>query len=423
MFACVHARQGAPALPLLAALFSPDAELADEATIVFSINGLRRLIGTVNDIASAISARGMELKITGNLAIAAQPDTAILGARHLTGVSLIPPGQEIDFLGRILVGAATTDVTLIRTLERWGIRTLGELAALPPLGVMERLGEPADRLRRLALGMVSRPLRLHRQGSTYTVQIGFDDPLQRVEEVVAALTAPMEDLTAQAVHQGQAVRCVLLSVQLQRDGCDGTETHRLPLPVPARSPGVLLKQVQLHLEAHPLPAPVKRLELTLEPASPQTLQGGLYLPPTPEPDRLKDVLLRITSLVGPENVGTPELADTHRPDAHRIRQQEFVADARPRDAANAGLRLAFRYFRPALTARVETRLDRPARVSAIRVNGQVAAASGPWRTSGEWWAQTSWNREEWDVALSGGGLYRIYLDLAGHSWFVEGMYD
>jgi hypothetical protein len=51
----------------------------------------------------------------------------------------------------------------------------------------------------------------------------------------------------------------------------------------------------------------------------------------------------------------------------------------------------------------------------------VALASGPWRTSGDWWKPTRWERDEWDVALESGVLCRLYCEHEG--WFVEGVYD
>jgi len=55
--------------------------------------------------------------------------------------------------------------------------------------------------------------------------------------------------------------------------------------------------------------------------------------------------------------------------------------------------------------------------------GAVGIAKGPWFTSGNWWRTDAWNREEWDIALRSGALYRIFRDLRNEAWFVEGNYD
>ena len=34
-----------------------------------------------------------------------------------------------------------------------------------------------------------------------------------------------------------------------------------------------------------------------------------------------------------------------------------------------------------------------------------------------------WNRDEWDVALADGGIYRIYRDRSRDQWFVDGIVD
>jgi hypothetical protein len=79
------------------------------------------------------------------------------------------------------------------------------------------------------------------------------------------------------------------------------------------------------------------------------------------------------------------------------------------------------------------------------MHGEVVAASGPWRTSGDWWREDAWHQDEWDVevrrlsasrantvdpaihqAVSGEqqkGVYRIYYDAIRRAWFVAGMYD
>ncbi len=85
--------------------------------------------------------------------------------------------------------------------------------------------------------------------------------------------------------------------------------------------------------------------------------------------------------------------------------------------------LCLRRFRPPRYAQVLVVNQQPVRVSSPTVNGRVVVAKGPWRTSGDWWQASAWNREEWDVALESGALYRLFREIDSGRWFVEGSYD
>jgi protein ImuB len=68
---------------------------------------------------------------------------------------------------------------------------------------------------------------------------------------------------------------------------------------------------------------------------------------------------------------------------------------------------------------------RPVRVVTDRrgfAGGAVISAWGPWRTSVEWWTRAA-NRDEWDVALSDGAVYRIFRDRDTDRWFVDAIVD
>jgi hypothetical protein len=77
-------------------------------------------------------------------------------------------------------------------------------------------------------------------------------------------------------------------------------------------------------------------------------------------------------------------------------------------------------------ARVALDADgRPMRVTTDRAGfagGLVQSCTGPWRSSGSWWA-SSWNREEWDTALSDGAAYRIFRDRDADAWFIDAIVD
>ena len=49
--------------------------------------------------------------------------------------------------------------------------------------------------------------------------------------------------------------------------------------------------------------------------------------------------------------------------------------------------------------------------------------AGPWRTSGDWWTPASYDRDEWDVAMADGTIYRIYVERRVGQWFIEGVID
>ena len=194
-------------------------------------------------------------------------------------------------------------------------------------------------------------------------------------------------------------------------------------------PKLFLKLLQLDLNAHPPGAPILKIHLAAEPARRRSAQGGLFLPPSPEPEKLELTLARIARLVGESHVGSLELLDTYRAEGFRMRR--FVPRAIPENKRQEVLTeksavAALRMFRPPLRATVILENGEPARVACQKkkeVQGTVLWKAGPWRSSGDWWEREAWARDEWDIALQNAdevALYRLMHDLLGGGWFVEG---
>ena len=198
---------------------------------------------------------------------------------------------------------------------------------------------------------------------------------------------------------------------------------------------VFLKLLQLDLNAHPPGAPIVKIYLAAEPARPRSAQGGLFLPPSPEPEKLELTLARIAGMVGESKVGALELLDTHHSEGFRMRR--FVAEiARktpqkkaPDSAEVQAAVTALRRFRPPLRANVTQENGQPVRLTCLKkkeIQGNVLWRAGPWRFSGDWWDHEAWSRDEWDLALQNENaiaFFRLVHDLLSGGWYVEGTYD
>ena len=417
MFASIHVpglpRKDSARLVECALDFSPWVEETAPDTVTLAIAGLTRLFGSPRNVAEALAQRAAELGLAANVAVAANPDAAVHGAHGFRGVVVMAEKQAslpIDLL--------EAPPEIAATLAMWGIRTFGDLAALPESGIAERLGPPGVHLQKLARGEGARPLRPANPPPAFEQSFELETPLALLEPLSFILARLLAEMCARLDSHGLATHELRLRLSLENGGA---HERTLRLPFPMRDAKAFLKLLSLDLEAHPPPAPVTAVFLSFEPVNPRVVQHGLFLPPAPEPQKLELTLARIAKLVGAGNAGSPELLDTHRPGAFRMKRFT-VAPSGGVERRVEG-RLALRVFRPALRARVEAHGGRPARVEARGVRGRVLELAGPWRSSGDWWRSNAWSRDDWDVALSDGALYRLWRDRQAGEWFLEGRYD
>jgi protein ImuB len=417
MFACLH---GQGNLTAIAFEFSPFVEATSPDTVAFDVSGLDRLFGLPQEIAGAVVRRVRETGAKASVAVAANPDAAICAARGFRTTSVIPYGDEGKFLGELPLMLLTPTPDLLETLDRWGIRRFQEMAALPPLGIAERLGPEGLHLRELARGEADRKLLLIPEALCFEDEIELDYPVELLEPLAFLLARMINGLATRLATRGLATNELRL-----RLGLEDRTTHErtLRLPVPSLDTKAFLKLMQLDLEQHPPAAPIVKLWMSVNPVKPRAAQAGLYIPIAPEPVKLELTLARIRAIVGEERVGWPELINTHRPDAFHMQQHRPAAGRGLTAAAQAESlpHLTLRLFRPPRAARVALASGQPGFVTAEGIRGKVVEFTGPWRTSGDWWTKDEWSRDEWDIALSDGALYRLYCNPRG--WFVEGNYD
>jgi protein ImuB len=391
--------------------FSPKVEQTDPDTVIVDIDGLGHLFGTVHEIAQAMARRAGP---PVNIAVASNPDAAFHAARGYPGISIVPEGDEAKFLASLPVTLLAPTVEIAETLARWGTRTFRDLAALPDLGVAARLGEEGIKLQQLARGEGDRPLKPVEAPVQFEEELELEYPLELLEPLMFVMNRLLGDVCARLEQRALAAIGLRLRLRLENAG---EHERSIRLPVPMRSSRVFLKLFELDLEKHPPAAPIIKVHLAAEPAKPRTTQNGLFIPLAPEPEKLELTLARIAAVVGEENVGSPELVDTHRPGTFRM-CAPFQSRLSKSYSNERSVTLAFRAFRPPLAAKVQSDF-----ISAPGIRGKVVRQAGPWRTSGDWWTNGAWARDEWDIELADGTLYRIYCDAQTGRWFLEGSYD
>ena len=482
--------------------FSPRIEDTAPDTVILDLSGLEALFGSLPEIARAIAHRTSELGLEANVATAFQPDTALLAARGFSGVTVVPEGEECERLGNLPLDVlfpefsalhpAEDTARFLETFDLWGVRNLRALCALPEVALSERLDQPGVRLQQLARGAISRTLVPVEPPLVFEEAMELEHPLVLLEPLAFLLARMLEQLCSRLAARALAAQELHLRMELdsgfqliddpdgppQRSGSRAKDlserprgqpasggiamratraslfTRTLQLPIPMLDAKVLLKLLQLDLQAHPPGAPILKVQVSATPAQPRTVQGGLFLPPTPEPEKLESTLARIASMVGEDKVGSLQLLDSHRPEAFRM--QRFVPTepegpkGRSDSISSPAPITALRMFRPPLRATVRLRGNKPDHVACPKrkeISGEILWMAGPWRSSGDWWEQDGWARDEWDIAIqlpvagrpqaatgirmqveplsetSSLALYRLVHDLLSGRWFVEGTYD
>jgi len=410
-------------------------------SVILDLTGCEKLSGSHAKIADDLKRVTGRVGLDANVCVAENPEAAISGARGFTGITLIPAGKEGEVLGALSLASLGIPAELLETLSRWGIRTCAEFAALPEIAVIERLGQEGQRWQRLSRGNDARQLFAQDFPTEFEECMELEYPVDLLESLMFVLNRLLEQVCVRLRMHVLATSEVKVTLTLKANDAREKKTllhiRTLRVPMPVAQSKFLLKLLQLDLQAHPPNAPVIAVRIAAVSTRSRTRQLGLFLPLSPEPEALEITLARIQSAVGEGRVGAPVLLDSHRPDA--FRQEKFIL---PEASLKFGggerqPRAALRIYRPPLAARVELQDKWPVSLSCGTARRPILALAGPTKTNGEWWSETPWAREEWDVLVEAlrpkyqaagrakeeKALYRIYRDLRSKRWFVEGIYD
>ncbi|HXR38559.1 MAG TPA: DNA polymerase Y family protein [Terracidiphilus sp.] len=413
-----------------AAQFSPRLEDVSQQTAcscVLDIAGTERLFGPPETLARNLRAALATAGFHASFAVSANFHTARLKAAAARGITVIPPQQESAALGKLPLAVLGLAEDPAETFAIWGIRTLAELAALPESDLVARLGPQAVDWRKLALGTHSHAFQPIEADFSLEEFCAFETPVEQIDSLLFIGARMIDCLATRASARALSLASLIVEMQLE-SGHAYQRTIRPALATIDRK--FLLKLLQLEIAAHPPQAAVLSLTLSAQAGQSSKVQLGLFAPQTPEPSRLDVTIARLKAIAGDDRVGSPVLEDTHRPGSFRM---ESFSIANPSSAGKLGEsepahpRMALRRVRPPAPVRVQLDTLRPVAFRDPEQCFKVAAAYGPWRTSGCWWSTEAWNTEEWDVLAesSGGASVACLLvrDCTRNQWQLEAFYD
>jgi protein ImuB len=338
-------------------------------------------------------------------------------AAHSAGPVLVVQDAQA-FLAPLPLAFAEASPLHAEILRGWGIRTLGELTALPKTEIGRRLGTDGVALWERAAGETSRVLRLVEPTRTFAAEWGCEPPVESVEPLLFRLRRFAERIAFELRAVESVAEALTLTLLLE----DETDYRReFRLPEPGADVDGWLRILCAHLETVRTVARVAGVRLVATPTRAPQKQAGLFDTGLRDPAAFWENLARLGALVGEGRVGTPVPADTHRPDAFTLQKPAETVPAPEPPPVHSPRGPALRRFRPPLLAQVVCAGDRPAELASVPARGVVRAVAGPWRASGDWWKPETWSVETWHVELAGGGIYQLARTAEG--WCVEGMLD
>jgi protein ImuB len=450
--------------------YSPRVTWAAPRTLLADLEGLERLFGDPRTLGESLRGSLADRGLHVHLALAPTCTTARLVAAARAGLSVVLPADQaatlsalpIDLLRTLTSPKTATGTTpsdrpparfyrmspvsdilrarrrartavngrdahdgitpeRLETFRRWGLRTLGDLAALPAADLAARLGADGPRLQALARGEDAGPLVPLVPEERFETTLALEWPIDGLEPLSFVLGRLADPLAAHLDRRGRAASVLYVDLRLVTRE---VWQRRLELPSPIKDARTFRTLALLDLESHPPPAAIDAVTLRVDPTPAPTLQHSLLERARPAPEKVSTLVARLSALMGERRVGSPVLLDSHRPDAFQM--AGFAPAAPDPAAASPAPASSLRRFRPHVVATVTAEDGRPTCVRVSRPDlpgGRVETSAGPWRSAGEWWAATVWDHDDWDVELDDGTICRLSRDRRKDCWYLDGVYD
>jgi protein ImuB len=431
--------------------FCPAVEAVELGMCAFGARGPARYFGGETALAGRITAAVADLGVQAQVGVADGLFAARLAAGTARPALVIPPGRTAKFLAgqpvSVLAGqpvSVPAGQDLVGLLNRLGLRTLGDLAALPVSDVASRFGATGETAHRLARGVGSRPLAVRPPAEDLSVTQEFDPPEPVAEPVVFAAKA-----LAERMHEGLAARgLTCVRVQIRAICADGRQSRRLWRHDGLLDGAALADRVRWQLDGWRVPADtdanadggIAVLRLVPDQVVHATGHQLALWGETVVSDRVARAAMRVQAMLGHEAVLRPVLGGgrdvseqvSHVPFGEKREPRLPTGPPWPGRIMGAAPGVVYPFARAADVTdeagdavTVTGRCVISAAPAWLAADGepplQITGWAGPWPLSERWWDPAAARRRARFQLLTGDGRAWLAAVQDGH-WLIEARY-
>ncbi|GAA1783459.1 DNA polymerase Y family protein [Agromyces lapidis] len=419
----------------------PGVQIVRPGTLAMRARGPARYYGGEDAAAQALLETVERLGVAGaRVGIADGPFAAEQAARAVRSspVGIVAPGGSAAFLAPLPVGLVVDERT--RTLlNRLGVRTLGEFAALPHGDVRRRFGAAGAFGHDRAAGREATGVAARTPPPEFEITAEFEPPLDRIDQLAFAFRVRAEEF----IDRMRAARLVCTAIRVELDDERGGHSARSWLHPRWFTPADVVDRVRWQLQGAGLAdtglaSPITKLRVIPERVDgTANHEAGLWGQGPDE--RVHHALTRVQSMLGHEGVVTAAvgggrmLADRQVLVPWGDRAPERREAPWPGSLPALAPASVFRERHPVAlldAAGAPVAIDERGAISAPPVrfavgsgaSAQVRAWAGPWPVVERWWdAERARRVHRFQIVDHDGCAWLLVRDDEG--WWAEARYD
>jgi protein ImuB len=424
LYACIistEAKADKEKLLAVARQFSYSIETLDDG-VLFDVSGLERLVGNAGRVAQNILGQLKIKEISGNIAVAATVDTAMLLARENKGLNhTVASPAEFQKLPLESLEIENDSIGIFNEL---GITNVEELRKIPVDDLIDRYGQSfqkvIDVIQQKGTSFLTPNVKENNVAWKYELDFHVED----FEQLIFIVNHGLDASFGEVAFHGFSTEWLDITFTLNNKT---TRSYEIKTSFPTLEKAFWLKLINLRVSLDPPEAGILAVSVTSHFTKPRPDQKGLYAVSRPTPESLLLTANKLKKLVGEENVGIPVLLDQRLAEPFALDPDKLPevrtgsdSDWVPISAQEPPSIIALNYFRPPLPAEVLVRDGRLVFIRTRHFSGYVTEYSGVWKQNSKWWDKP-WKTQEWDIEVEDHGVYRLCK--ANQEWFLTGEYD